>query len=305
MFDSRDDVGSDRRLMLPTISIVTPSYNQGQFLEETITSVLEQNYPNLEYIVMDGGSTDGSADIIRRYADQLHHWVSEPDQGQSDAINRGFQRASGEILGWINSDDYLEPRSLETVAKYFVEHPECDVLNGGCRRVDACGRELGDQPVRTLHGSVASALAAWTETWFAQQSTFWRADLWNDVGGLDAALHYAMDYDLWHRFAARTTFHVIPEVLANYRFHDDAKCSAGWGAAVAELLEVQVRHADENLRPALQHCRSLVDQFNEREQQLREELRVAQNQRRSATVADSARSCVLRIARALGLARPS
>ena len=287
----------------PRISVVTPSYQQASFLEQTIRSVLDQGYPNLEYIVMDGGSTDGSVEIIERYADRLSFWVSESDDGQSDAINKGFAHATGDIYCWINSDDYLEPNSLERVAKYFVEHPECEVLHGVCRCVDESGRDQSAEPLRMMKGTVPEALATWTQNWFAQQSTFWRADLWKDVGGLDCSLHYAMDYDLWQKFAARTTFHVISDVLASYRFHQAAKCSADWGKLIAEIVDVQARHSASGMRSTLFHFRSLIDQFNQREQQLNAQLDSALNHRAQAAIVERIKSRVIRVARSLGLVR--
>ena len=287
----------------PRISVVTPSYQQASFLEQTIRSVLDQGYPNLEYIVMDGGSTDGSIEIIERYADRLSFWVSESDDGQSDAINKGFDHATGDIYCWINSDDYLEPHSLERVAKYFVEHPECEVLHGVCRCVDESGRDQSAEPLRSMKGTVPEALATWTQNWFAQQSTFWRADVWKDVGGLDCSLHYAMDYDLWQKFAARTTFHVISDVLASYRFHQAAKCSADWGKLIAEIVDVQARHSASEMQPTLFHFKSLVDQFNQREQLLNAQLDSARNHGSQAAIVGRIKSRVIRVARTLGLVR--
>ena len=123
----------------PKISIITPSYNQGQFLEQTILSILSQDYPNLEYIIMDGGSSDNSVEIIRKHEDNLTYWVSEPDKGQSDAINKGFQRATGDILTWLNSDDYYLPGTLHTVAEYFTQHPDVECIYGDLQVVASNG----------------------------------------------------------------------------------------------------------------------------------------------------------------------
>ncbi|NVO00781.1 MAG: glycosyltransferase, partial [Geobacteraceae bacterium] len=126
----------------PKITIVTPSYNQGRFLEKTILSVLDQGYPNLEYIVIDGGSTDESVEIIKKYADRLTYWVSEPDRGQSHAINKGFERATGEIFGWLNSDDWYHPGALQAVAEAFAANPDVGAVVGAGEMVDEEGKQL-------------------------------------------------------------------------------------------------------------------------------------------------------------------
>ena len=258
-------------MTLPRISIVTPSYNQVEFLEQTLTSVLNQRYSNLEYIVMDGGSNDGSVDLIKKYSDRITHWVSEKDAGQSDAINRGFEKATGVIFGWINSDDLLEPGALETVGKYFAENPECLFLNGSCRRIDEHGdpqtaydENGAPYTIRKLAKATDQAFALWTKRWFAQQSTFWRASLWTKVGGLNQSLHYAMDYDLWRRFAEHSDMHVIPDILASYRFHSDAKCSADWDKAINEILAVQAKFGGKEAQDIWEHCQHVLTLYRNR-----------------------------------------
>ena len=223
----------------PRISVITPSYNQVEFLEQTIDSVLSQAYPNLEYIVMDGGSTDGSRAIIERYSDRLAYWVSEPDAGQSDAINKGFERATGEIFCWINSDDFLEPGALATVGAYFGTNPDWLAINGGCRLVNMVdGRPDLHGPVRKLDCPAKTAIEKWTQYWFAQQSTVWRRDLWERVGPLRRDLNLVMDLDLWRRFSNVTCIQPVPEILANYRFHDAAKCVADHRAVALEIFSL-------------------------------------------------------------------
>ena len=208
----------------PKISVVTPSFNQGRFLEETILSVLEQNYPNLEYMIIDGGSTDGSVDIIRKYANRLEYWVSEPDRGQSHAINKGFARATGDIFCWLNSDDYFEPGALEFVGRYFHNHPECQWLVGQCRILDTDSNTTRLFVAR--YDGRDNLLRFW-EAWeggtmLPQPSSFWHRDLVN-VRLLNEDLHYALDYELWLRLNEKYEPAIVPEVLAIYRFHNTAK----------------------------------------------------------------------------------
>jgi len=216
-------------LHLPRISIVTPSHNQAAFLEQTIRSVLDQDYPDLEYIVMDGGSTDGSVDIIRKYADCLAYWVSEKDNGQADAIMRGFQRATGDILAWVNSDDTLLPGALRRVGEYFARRPEVEVVVGGCIRVDEQGQPLrarGFGPVVCNLGTSQNLrkLLYW-DLGFAQPASFWRREAFFAVGGFDTSLRFCFDYDMYLRLAQRKPFGRIKAFLACFRVHSESKTS--------------------------------------------------------------------------------
>ncbi|MDP3921137.1 MAG: glycosyltransferase family 2 protein [Candidatus Omnitrophota bacterium] len=209
--------GSDR----PRITLVTPSYQQADFLEATILSVFGQNYPNLEYILVDGGSTDGSLEIIKRYREKLSFWVSEKDRGQSDAINKGFLHSTGMILGWLNSDDMLEPGALRHVAETLAAPDTERWLIGAGRIIDADGRPL-------FHRSPAAAvtrksLLRWHKNWFAQPSTFWTRSLWEKAGPLDPDLHYAQDLDLWLRMKDVAEPVITTAVLSVSRFHKNAK----------------------------------------------------------------------------------
>ncbi|HUO85570.1 MAG TPA: glycosyltransferase family 2 protein, partial [Thermoanaerobaculia bacterium] len=175
-------------MALPKMTIVTPSFNQGEYLEETIRSVLDQGYPDLEYFVVDGGSTDGSVDVIRRYADRIDWWVSEPDAGQTAAINKGFARASGEIVAWLNSDDTYLPGALETVARLFERHRPGMVH--GAVRLFGEGREPGEGPPREASRGRFLAGAV------IQPSSFFSRNVFDEQGLLDASLHFTMDYEI-------------------------------------------------------------------------------------------------------------
>lgn len=225
---------------VPLISVVTPSYNQAKFLEETILSVLEQDYPNLEYMVIDGGSTDGSVDIIRKYADRLAYWVSEPDRGQTHAIQKGFDRSAGEILAWLNSDDTYEPGALSAVAEIFRREPQTDVVYGNANLIDHDSRFLREIRCVPYH-----PLALPVALNMHQASTFWRRSLFERVGGLNQEHQYGgMDADLFFRFArAGAKFAFLRRTLSNYRQHAEAKCVATPDRVGAETWEALRVHS--------------------------------------------------------------
>jgi glycosyltransferase involved in cell wall biosynthesis len=187
---------------LPRITIVTPSFNQAQYLEQTIRSVLDQGYPNLEYIVIDGGSTDGSADVIRKYEKHLAYWVSEKDRGQTHAINKGFARATGEIRAYLNSDDFYHPGALRAVGEHFRDHPATDLLHGRCTYVNERGAPTGAEQFGRI-GTVPDVLDLWAVWWnrrqFVQPEVFWSRRIAERVGPFDEALYFVMDYDYWAR----------------------------------------------------------------------------------------------------------
>lgn len=209
----------------PTIAIVTPSFNQGHVLEVTIRSVLDQGYPALEYVVQDGGSSDGSVAILERYSSRLSAWESTADGGQAAAINLGLRRTSGEIMAYLNSDDVLMPGALAYVANYFRAHPEVDVVYGHRVLIDTTGAEIG-RWVLPPHDDRVIAFA----DFIPQETMFWRRRAWEAVGGgLDESFRFAMDWDLILRFRdAGMTFHRLPRFLGGFRVWQDQKSVAWW-----------------------------------------------------------------------------
>jgi glycosyltransferase involved in cell wall biosynthesis len=203
----------------PLVSIVTPSFNQAPFLEETICSVLDQDYSNLEYIIVDGGSTDGSLEIIQKYAERLAWWVSEPDRGQTDAINKGFAQSQGDILAWLNSDDTYLPGTVSEAAAYLQEHPEIGAVYGDVNLIDEQGQVIGRFPARQT--DYERLMRGFVH--IPQQAAFFRGELWRKVGPLDPSFYFAMDYDLWVRISKEAPLNYHPRLWANFRLHGDAK----------------------------------------------------------------------------------
>src|SRR5713101_5148149 len=184
--------------LFPRISVVTPSFNQGPYLERTICSVLDQNYPNLEYLIIDGGSTDESVEIIKRYERHLTYWVSEPDSGQSNAINNGLARTTGTILAWLNSDDFYLPGAFQTIAEAAVAHPESGAFVGEGQTVDTSGTVVNS--VKPPPAIVLETLFNWMSGGdFVQPSCFFRDSAWRATGPLDESIHIAFDVDFWIR----------------------------------------------------------------------------------------------------------
>jgi glycosyltransferase involved in cell wall biosynthesis len=206
-------------LSLPRISVVTPSFNQGRYLEAAIRSVLEQDYPNVEYLLMDGGSTDGSVDIIRAYAHRLAYWVSEPDGGQSAAIANGFGRATGDVLAWLNSDDIYLPGALSLVASEFDRSPSVDFVYGGRLIIDEHGQTIRSYDPPTLLHKYYFAFGQW----IPQECAFWRRTLYDRVGGLDRTMGFSLDFSLFTRMWSQGRFRKLDAQLGALRSHAETK----------------------------------------------------------------------------------
>ena len=229
---------------LPSLSIVTPSFNHAEFIERTIQSVLDQGYPNLEYLVMDGGSTDGTAEILRRYGGRLRY-VSEKDGGQADALNQGFSRTSGEIVAWLNSDDEYLPGAFDAVARFFAANPSVEWVYGRCPIIDRQSR-----PQKAL-------ITAYKEFWqrrysyrrllienfIPQPAVFFRRRLLDRVGPLDTGYHNAFDYHLWVRMGAVAAPAFLDRELACFRVIDESKTSSNFVRSFTEELDAARRVA--------------------------------------------------------------
>ncbi len=230
---------------LPVVTVITPSFNQAQFLEQTIKSVLSQNYPALEFWVMDGGSTDGSVEILRKYTGQLN-WVSEKDKGQTDAINKGLERASGEILMYINSDDVMLPGTIWKVVRLFERYPQALWLTGDYRIIDANNRPR--EGFIAIYKRVQRSLMGrflWLQPIFlginnpiAQPSTWWRREALEEVGRFTTSLRYTMDYEFWLRLLKVRRALNVPFEFSAFRVHSLSKGGTAYQKQMAEQLEV-------------------------------------------------------------------
>ena len=231
----------------PSICIVTPSFNQGEFIEETIRSILLQGYPNLEYTIMDGGSTDNSVEIIKKYSPWLAYWVSEKDKGQADAIYRGFEKFSSDIVGWVNSDDMLMPNALFGLGKCFVDYPDTELVVGGGVTIDEktrikspkwadidfyyLGRRIGFSRILIMRGFN-----------FLQPASLWKRDAFFAVGGFDRSLNFCFDLDLYLRLTKRKPGRAIRQPVAAFRTHLATKTSRLQHVRLAELEQLLNRH---------------------------------------------------------------
>src|SRR5512143_1781416 len=221
----------------PKVSIITPSFNQGRFLEASIRSVLAQTYPSIEYIVVDGGSKDESVEIIKKYEQHFSWWVSEKDKGHADALNKGFAHATGEILAWLNSDDVYYPNAVAEAVAVLQQHPEVGMVYGDADLIDNSGAKIGQFASRQtdyrrmLRGSVH----------IPQATTFFRSDLWKQVGPLDLSLFFSFDYDLWVRISKVSQVLYVPRLWAQFRIHDDGKTIVNDDRCYPDMLRVLKR----------------------------------------------------------------
>jgi len=228
---------------LPKITVITPSFNQDDYIEQTINSVLNQDYPNLEYIVMDGGSTDGTLDILKKYDGKLL-WRSERDRGQSHAINKGLHMARGDIIAFLNSDDLYEPGSLFKVGRFFMTYPDANWVTGKCRTVDLNGDEI--RKAITLYKNTWLKLRSYgvlsVLNYISQPATFWSRRVNKLVGGFDESLRYAMDYDYWLRVGGRFKLWVLDDCLACFRVHPTSKAGSSAHAQFEAEFQIAKRY---------------------------------------------------------------
>jgi len=229
----------------PLVSVVTPSYNQGRFIRATIESVLSQNYPHVEYIIMDGGSTDETASVVKDYASRLK-FISEKDRGQSHAINKGFQMARGTILSWLNSDDLYLPGCIHTAVDGFRRNPAAGALYGEGYLIDSSGNRTGRFPWTEPFNLWR---LAYLSDYVLQQTVYFRRDVLDEVGPLDEDLHYTMDWDILIRIGMRYGLAYIPEYMGCLREHLEAKSSAGGTQRTREIREMLRRHTGLRISP--------------------------------------------------------
>jgi glycosyltransferase involved in cell wall biosynthesis len=227
------------------VSIITPSYNQAVFLERTIHSVLNQTYPDIEYIIIDGGSQDDSVNVIHKYQDKLKGWVSEKDQGQTDAINKGFAMANGEILAWINSDDTYEPDAIKLAVEYLDTHSDVGLIYGDTKFINEKDEVIGTFPAALTN--YAKLRQGYVH--IPQQAAFFRASLWKQVAPLDPSFYFAMDYDLWIRLAKLSGIAYIHNHWANFRLHGEAKTIHSDDRCWPEMLRVHYRDGGNFFSP--------------------------------------------------------
>ena len=201
-----------------SVSVITPSFNQAAFLKQTMDSVLGQNIPGMEYVVIDGGSTDGSVDLIRSYEDRLTGWVSEKDRGQADAVNKGVSCTHGDVIGWLNSDDYFLPGALAKALDFLSAHPDTDAVYGDVISINGEGKMIN-----VMRFDQYSAEDLMTFRVISQPGVFFRRSAWEKAGGLDLSYHFMLDHHLWLRMITRGKFVYLQEPLAAARFHEAAK----------------------------------------------------------------------------------
>lgn len=229
--------------MFPKFTIITPSFNQGKFIEQTINSVIHQSYPNLEYIVMDGGSTDNTVDILKKYEGRLK-WFSKKDNGQSDAINKGLKMATGDIVAWLNSDDYYLPGTLHKVAEYFRNNEDTMWVSGDYRIVDENNKGIHSFVIwykRFLRRFSSYNMLSFAN-YIIQPSTFWRRSLMKETGLINDSYRYCMDYDFWLRIMKKHPLHIIPTPLSAFRIHGLSKGGLQFKKQFEEEVDIAKVH---------------------------------------------------------------
>jgi glycosyltransferase involved in cell wall biosynthesis len=230
-------------MKLPKISVITPSYNQGQYLEETILSVLSQNYPNLEYIIIDGGSTDNSVEVIKKYASQITYWQSEKDKGQADAINKGFERATGDILCWLNSDDYYTPGTLQFVAN-TLDCQKKEILFG---EVNHYKESDGSYLMSNVSNKLKNYRLELYD-YIIQPGSFWTRKTWEQTGVLNTELHFVFDWDWFLRAQQnQTKFTYTHRNMAVYRIHEAHKTGTGGEKRIKEIEYMLRAYSNEKI----------------------------------------------------------
>jgi glycosyltransferase involved in cell wall biosynthesis len=231
----------------PKISIVTPSFNHAEFLEDCILSIISQSFPNLEYIIIDGGSTDGSIDIIKKYESHLKYWVSEKDNGLYDALNKGFKQSTGEIMGWLNSDDILHRKSLFTIAEIFTKFDEINWIQGYPTVIDSTGRIVYHRNAR--NGKYDFYLKKYHDGVFIQQeSTYWRQSLWGKSGKyISTEYRYAGDFELWTRFFSYESLTITNALIGAFRIRGKGQFSSDNFPAYLRECDTIIDNAIENL----------------------------------------------------------
>ncbi len=244
----------------PLVSIITPSYNQGEFIERTILSVINQDYPDIEHIVMDGGSTDKTIDILKQYESSLL-WISEADKGQSDAYNRGLLKSKGKIIGWLNSDDTFVPGAISKVVDFFDKNPDIGMVYGECTKVDDKDNVIS----RSQSEDFNLNRLINRKNFIQHPASFARRHVLEDIGMYDVNLHYSMDYDLWIRIGKRFKLKYFPHVLANNRKYPEAKSHAleNRDKLMEEMLSVSRRHGGFRYSPLffILHYKKLKRKF--------------------------------------------
>lgn len=239
----------------PKISVVVPSFNQVAFIDQTLRSIIDQNYPNLELIVIDGGSTDGSVDVIRKYESHIIYWVSAPDGGQTRGLIKGFEKATGDIMCWLNSDDLFDADTLHDVADFMERNPNADAVYGDALWIDESGRALRVQREIPFN----RFLWMYTYNYIPGMSMFWRRQIYEQVGGLNPEFDLAMDADLWIRIADIGRIAHFRKIWSRMRFYPEQKNRRLRDASDAEDLKIRCRYWGEG-HPSFYKTKQIVAQ---------------------------------------------